>query len=252
MLDVHPAHHAATSWREFFVHIATIVLGLLIAIGLEQTVEAVHHRHELSQVRRELADEREANRKAMAKEAGYWRWEVVELQNNLVVLQYLQHHPGTPDETLPGALIFSYLKEPHTEAVWDAAKADGAASLMTRDEIAQYEDLYNKLRAVSDSVTPAWEALTEASRYQFTGIRLRELKPAEIAELTTRMEAAMDKQWLLGVNIQNLSAKYPDFGPSLTTAELAQAHGRTPDRYSARNPAFAKSLERMKSAGFGR
>lgn len=31
MLDVHPAHHAANTWRAFFVHIATIVLGLLVA-----------------------------------------------------------------------------------------------------------------------------------------------------------------------------------------------------------------------------
>ena len=36
MLDVHPAHHAASTWRDFFIHIATIVLGLLIAIGLER------------------------------------------------------------------------------------------------------------------------------------------------------------------------------------------------------------------------
>ena len=27
MLDVHPAHHAATSWRDFFVHIAQVLLG---------------------------------------------------------------------------------------------------------------------------------------------------------------------------------------------------------------------------------
>ena len=27
MLEVHPAHHAASSWKEFFIHIATIVLG---------------------------------------------------------------------------------------------------------------------------------------------------------------------------------------------------------------------------------
>ena len=40
MLDVHPAHHAASTWRDFFIHIITIVIGLLIAIGLEQTVEA--------------------------------------------------------------------------------------------------------------------------------------------------------------------------------------------------------------------
>jgi len=48
MLDVHPAHHAATMWRDFFIHIATIVIGLLIAIGLEQTVEFFHHRHQVA------------------------------------------------------------------------------------------------------------------------------------------------------------------------------------------------------------
>lgn len=46
MLDVHPPHTAAHSWREFFIHIATICIGLLIAIGLEQSVEALHHRHQ--------------------------------------------------------------------------------------------------------------------------------------------------------------------------------------------------------------
>jgi hypothetical protein len=28
MLDVHPAHHVASTWRDFFVHIATIVTRL--------------------------------------------------------------------------------------------------------------------------------------------------------------------------------------------------------------------------------
>jgi hypothetical protein len=46
MLDVHPPHHAVSSWGDFFIHLATITIGLLIAIGLEQTVEAIHHRHE--------------------------------------------------------------------------------------------------------------------------------------------------------------------------------------------------------------
>jgi len=61
MLDVHPAHHAASSWKEFFIHIATIVLGLLIANGLEQAVEYFHHRREVAEVREELRGEREAN-----------------------------------------------------------------------------------------------------------------------------------------------------------------------------------------------
>jgi len=50
MLDVHPPHSPTHTWKDFLIHIATIVVGLLIAIGLEQTVEAIHQhreRHEL-------------------------------------------------------------------------------------------------------------------------------------------------------------------------------------------------------------
>src|ERR1700734_2390481 len=38
-LDVHAPHQSVHSWRDFFVHIATIAVGLLIAVGLEQTIE---------------------------------------------------------------------------------------------------------------------------------------------------------------------------------------------------------------------
>jgi hypothetical protein len=59
MLDVHPPEHAAHTRRDFFIHIATIVVGLLIAIGLEQTVEYFHHRHQIHELREALAEERE-------------------------------------------------------------------------------------------------------------------------------------------------------------------------------------------------
>lgn len=47
MLDVHAPHEVVHTWKAFFIHIATIAIGLLIAIGLEQTVEFFHHRHQL-------------------------------------------------------------------------------------------------------------------------------------------------------------------------------------------------------------
>jgi hypothetical protein len=62
MLDVHPPHEAAHTWRDFLIHIATIVVGLLIAIGLEQTVEFFHHRHQLEKACGELRDDIHATR----------------------------------------------------------------------------------------------------------------------------------------------------------------------------------------------
>jgi hypothetical protein len=61
MLDVHPPRHAASTWRDFFIHIATICVGLLIAIGLEQTVEALHHRHQRRHLEEQMRAESERN-----------------------------------------------------------------------------------------------------------------------------------------------------------------------------------------------
>jgi hypothetical protein len=140
MLDVHPAHHAASSWKEFFIHIATIVLGLLIAVGLEQAVEYFHHRRVVAEVREELRGECETNKSSFTSETTHWRWETAELENNLMVLAYLQKHPGTPDQKLPGSLVWFHASTGHSHAVWDAAKNSGVTSLMNREEVEQYED----------------------------------------------------------------------------------------------------------------
>ena len=55
MLEVHPAPHAAHGWRDFFVHIATIVIGLLVALGLERFAEGIHHRREVREARDSMA-----------------------------------------------------------------------------------------------------------------------------------------------------------------------------------------------------
>lgn len=62
MLDVHPPHQPTHTWKDFFIHIATICVGLLIAIGLEQTVEFFHHRHQAQETVEALRAESLENR----------------------------------------------------------------------------------------------------------------------------------------------------------------------------------------------
>jgi hypothetical protein len=61
MLDVHPPHETVHTWKDFFIHIATITIGLLIAISLEQTVEYLHHRHQAKEMADKLRAESLAN-----------------------------------------------------------------------------------------------------------------------------------------------------------------------------------------------
>jgi hypothetical protein len=56
MFDVHPPHEVLHTWKGFFIHIATIVIGLFIAVGLEQTVEFFHHRHLREQLEEQMQE----------------------------------------------------------------------------------------------------------------------------------------------------------------------------------------------------
>jgi len=60
-MDLHPPGGPVRSVKDFFVHIGVVTLGILIALGLEQLVEA-HHRANLAKIavagfRRELIQE---------------------------------------------------------------------------------------------------------------------------------------------------------------------------------------------------
>jgi hypothetical protein len=54
MLDVHPPHEAVHTWKGFLIHIAAIAIGLLLALGLEQTVETVHHARQRAEIEEQI------------------------------------------------------------------------------------------------------------------------------------------------------------------------------------------------------
>jgi hypothetical protein len=62
MLDVHAPNETIHTWKDFLNHIAAIVVGLLIAVGLEQTVEFFHHRHQREPLVEAIRRDGEANR----------------------------------------------------------------------------------------------------------------------------------------------------------------------------------------------
>src|ERR1039458_9388935 len=61
VIDVHAAHGGIHTWKDFWIHLGAITLGLLIAISLEQSAEWVHHRHERPQLEEDLRSEAASN-----------------------------------------------------------------------------------------------------------------------------------------------------------------------------------------------
>jgi hypothetical protein len=54
VIDVHPPHGGMHTWKDFWIHLGTITLGLLIAISLEQSVEWLHHLNQRHQLEEDL------------------------------------------------------------------------------------------------------------------------------------------------------------------------------------------------------
>jgi hypothetical protein len=141
MLDVHPPTHPAHTWRDFFIHIATIVIGLLIAIGLEQTVEYFHHRHQLYEAREAIHTELEVNTQLLDEILSATRDAQNSMQRNTQLLQAARPDDKTPTATLEYPWGIPY---PRSNA-WQDAKASGAVNYMNPGERAETDYIYGDL-----------------------------------------------------------------------------------------------------------
>jgi hypothetical protein len=158
MIDVHPAHHAASTWRDFFIHIGTIVLGLLIAIGLEQSVEAVHHHHERDELIAAMRAEAQNNQPVFEKTISL---QIAGLSQQLSIVAALKHatpHNGMVDVVFPTYQAIPPFTSP-ARATWTIAKTNGKAALLPDN----FAETYNRLDFEADLYQEARQGISAPS-----------------------------------------------------------------------------------------
>lgn len=225
MLDVHAPHESTHTWTDFLIHIATIVVGLIIAVGLEQTVEFFHHRHEIAETREALRLEREDNRSRMAEYVANFRWESALLKNDILVLRTLQQHPETPPDKLPGVLVWSMERALFAHAAWDTAQQSGVLALMPRDEVTADQTLYRALDDISNTNEEEWRALNDADRFLFLNPDPSQFTPEQIHDEIDLTEKLMMRHFLQGNFLQYPATLDSSFVAGPSRAELADFHG---------------------------
>ena len=170
MIDIHPAHHAASTWRDFFIHIATIVLGLLIAVGLEQTVEYFHRHHRVRQMEEDLRAESLENRHIVADDLPALQAIIASVDANVVTLKAHRNAPEKEPLILaprPTVRVFVPI-----DTAWLGMRDSALISIVPRrlstnywklDHIIQRANLElleitqsrDKITAIEDLATPA-------------------------------------------------------------------------------------------------
>jgi uncharacterized protein YigA (DUF484 family) len=249
MLDVHPAHHAANSWKDFFVHIATIVLGLLIAISLEQTVEYFHHRSEVAETREALRRERQSNVARFALEADDLARAVPIFQEDLAVFTYLRAHPGAARDHWPGKLEGQVITTIYLDSAWKTAQQSNVLQYVPQVEVESNDRLYLYLQMLNDMETAKFEQLYQLRKTLAVEPDAEKLSPAELnADIDRAVELLVICIKISNRQV-NLNSYFPDFKASESnlTLQIPQIlHWPAYDPGSDRAKDFAKLTERLR------
>jgi hypothetical protein len=152
MFDVHAAHATVRTWRDFFVHIAIITIGLLIAIALEQGVEYLHHLHQRHQLQQDLLEEAKRNRDILTQDLGLesqalWFRDALAATKAIsgsgqtaISLPLLPFIPGTLGANGMDAVLRSKYFAP-SDAVWVTARDAGLIVHLPVEEARMYSRL---------------------------------------------------------------------------------------------------------------
>ncbi len=171
MFDVHLPQHTHT-WRDFWIHLGTITVGLLIAVGLEQGVEKLHHLEQGRQLAQDLQKEAQLNRQrlefneaALDKEMAWLlrlRRDVSALRDgaskqSFIYPQKLEIYPTNPNRSssrLPAV------------TVWNTAKESNLIQLLPTERARNYNEVYREADLAADVLVGLLDKWSELDQFE--------------------------------------------------------------------------------------
>lgn len=170
MLDVHAPHESIHTWKDFSIHIATIVIGLLIAVCLEQSVEAIHHRHQVHELREQMREVFGNNLRLepeVMRRTGAFRTYLVELRNAVEARRTGHTFAAEPDRNDPRMRIFTSTP---SLAPYDAATQSGVIALLSSNEVRLYNRVAKQREYVSSAISEWFRSISTLEDFekQFT------------------------------------------------------------------------------------
>ena len=158
-MEVHAPEHPIHTWRDFFIHLVTITVGLLIALALENAAEALHHRHIVREARENIRREIEANEKQAQTNIDFLNADGKQITANLRSIQKLREDPHAMDGTRHMSFSFSWSS--FDRSAWITARDSGALTYMPVDEVERFADAYNQADLVNEEAIKIFTEQTE-------------------------------------------------------------------------------------------
>lgn len=205
-MHIHTPSEEIYSWPQFFIHLAVIVLGLLLAVAIEQMVERLRHGHVRQEIEAQTREVLESNEKQVTSGvADLMRYHeyLLELQQAVGARRLGQAAARQPSPDVRTSFSLSL----PSLAPYEAARESGLVALLPAARIRIYNRLSYQRSRLESSYDGMIQAVSAAQAFRrrwdlsagIVGAMNRDLTvdlalltPAELAEYQT----------LIGVVIQ--------------------------------------------------
>jgi hypothetical protein len=203
-MEVHTPHHAPLSWREFFLQLVMITIGLFIALTLQTGVESLHHRHLVNEARDNLRREMEINHKRYAENVQNLEKNRRQLGQNIEALRDLRNGKAIAKD----ALAWGWDWNGFIDASWKTARDTGAVSYMSFDLINAYSQVYSQQDYVNNQALTMFTEAPKSAAFLKIAKEPSALSPSDIQSMLISLAESDIKVATLQNLITPLDAMY--------------------------------------------
>jgi hypothetical protein len=209
VLDVHPPNEPIHDWRDFFIHLATITIGLLIALSLEGCVEWWHHRHLVHEAEASLQVEINTNAKNLQGALDDLRKEQDLLKHDIAVMKTIIANPKVTNRE---DMTVNFSIRTFNDVSWKTAQSTGALSYMPYERAQEYSHIYSAQNEIAAAESQAVRD-TVLSVAPFLNLKKGDPNPGgeEAVRATDRLEVLQGQLMFLEHLIEGLDGEYKKF-----------------------------------------
>ena len=202
-MDVHPPHEPVHTWRDAFIHLGIVTVGLFIALTLEGIVEYVHHRDLVREARENIRQELQGNHRAIGENLASIDRQSAMIQDDLATLRAMEVDPRG-HHSLSFAFSFSTLDD----AAWQSARDTGALGFMPYKEVQLDADLYQLQATANAQMTTIVRRGTDSFVPVVTTDNKADLTPDQLHSMIRENGIGLIDLYTLKQFLQQLDTQY--------------------------------------------
>jgi len=206
-MEIHHPDKPIHSKKDFIVHMLTVVLGILIALGFEAMVQWGHHRTLVREAKENLAAEIALNSKALNDGLPEIMARKEKLQKILEFLQEMEK-----GKSPHGSFSFGWSGFDLYATAWKTAETSGATAYMSYDDLKDYTELYDLQQIFASFQTDAFHA-----NMDLAGLPLimrqdpRKVPPIILAQMEAAVAKCITVNETVGIAATELKKQYDGF-----------------------------------------